>query len=244
MLSMKARRRREARGRGRGRSRRPGRWVRRVRILGGRRGCAGSSPWTSFSARAAAASGGSWGPTGGERRRVLLERLGCGIASPSAEPSRPPPRRGASPNTPLVPAFPRRIRTSRRRLPPVFLRALAAPDFISTRARFSTDRRPSEHRRGSSPFPGPWTSPWGARSWRASRGQGGKVGSSERALEFLRSRPADAGAEAPYNSSFRVAGYLAPRWGAGQWAARWLHNRSVGGPTMTTRLIIDDVVKV
>jgi hypothetical protein len=30
---------------------------------------------------------------------------------------------------------------------------LAAPDFISTRARFSTDRRPSEHRRGSSPFP-------------------------------------------------------------------------------------------
>jgi Putative transposase len=33
--------------------------------------------------------------TGGERRRVLLERLGFGIASPSAEPSRPPPRRGA-----------------------------------------------------------------------------------------------------------------------------------------------------
>jgi len=33
--------------------------------------------------------------TGGERLRVLLERLGFVIASPSAEPSRPPPRRGA-----------------------------------------------------------------------------------------------------------------------------------------------------
>jgi hypothetical protein len=33
--------------------------------------------------------------TRGERLRVLLERLGLVIASPSAEPSRPPPRRGA-----------------------------------------------------------------------------------------------------------------------------------------------------
>jgi hypothetical protein len=33
--------------------------------------------------------------TGGERLRVLLERLGLVIASPSAEPSRSPPRRGA-----------------------------------------------------------------------------------------------------------------------------------------------------
>ncbi len=33
--------------------------------------------------------------TGGERLRVVLERLGFVIASPSAEPSRSPPRRGA-----------------------------------------------------------------------------------------------------------------------------------------------------
>jgi hypothetical protein len=74
--------------------------------------------------------------TGGERLRVLLERLGLVIASPSAEPSRSPPRLGALPNNPLVPAFPRQIWTSRRRLPPVFVLALAAPVFFSTRARF------------------------------------------------------------------------------------------------------------
>jgi hypothetical protein len=41
----------------------PGRWVRRVSVLWGRRCCAGSSPWTSFSARAAAGAGGSWAST-------------------------------------------------------------------------------------------------------------------------------------------------------------------------------------
>ena len=42
----------------------------------------------------------------------------------------------------------------RRRLLPGFVLALAAPGFVSTRASLSTDRRPSEHRRGESPFPG------------------------------------------------------------------------------------------
>src|SRR5437867_6539189 len=35
----------------------------------------------------------------------------------------------------------------------VFVLAFAAPSFFSTRARFSTDRRHSEHRQGSSSFP-------------------------------------------------------------------------------------------
>jgi hypothetical protein len=46
---------------------RPGVWVRRVRVLRGRRCCAGCSPWTSFSARAAAAGRGSWACTPGVR---------------------------------------------------------------------------------------------------------------------------------------------------------------------------------
>jgi hypothetical protein len=88
MLSMKARRRGEARGRGRGRSPRPGRWVRRVRVLGGRRCCAGSSPWTSFSARAAAAGGGSWGCT-----RGACACGSCSSGSGSGSPRHPRSRR-------------------------------------------------------------------------------------------------------------------------------------------------------
>jgi hypothetical protein len=49
------------------------------------------------------------------------------------------------------PGIPSPIRTSRRRLPPGFLLARAAPGFFSTWAPLSTDRRPSEPRRRESP---------------------------------------------------------------------------------------------
>jgi len=126
--------------------------VRRVSVLRGRRCCAGCSPLTPFSARAAAAGAGSWACTPGARACVAG-------SSGSGSPARHHPRRRRAR---------RRERKSNRTRPsrsvslgpmapdlssssaPACVRALAAPGFCSTRAGLPTARHRSEHRPGAS----------------------------------------------------------------------------------------------
>ena len=176
-LSMQERRRR-----GPGRRRRLGRWDRRVRVLRcGQRCCAGCSPWTSFSARAAAAGGGSWACT-----RGVSACVSCWSGSGSTA-RRHPRRRRAR----------RRERRSNRTRPsrsaslgptapalspasaPTCVRALAAPGFSSTRAGLPTARHRSERRRGASLSSG-LDSGSGGRDLGSGQGEGGEVGGCER----------------------------------------------------------------